>query len=45
LQANHASNYFQLDGRMPRDREKFLSIIDNALSGSICIKPEYLRAL
>ena len=45
LQVNHASNYFQLDGRMPRDREKFLSIIDNALSGSICIKPEYLRAL
>ncbi len=45
LQANHASNYFQLDGRLPRDRKKFLAIIDQALSGAMDIKPEYLRAL
>ncbi|HHL33489.1 MAG TPA: radical SAM protein [Desulfobulbaceae bacterium] len=45
VQANHSSNYFQLDGRLPRDKEKFLFIIDQALSGAIGIKPEYLRAL
>ena len=45
VQANHSSNYFQLDGRLPRDKEKFLSLIDRALSGAIDIRPEYLRAL
>ncbi len=45
VQANHSSNYFQLDGRLPRDKEKFLFIIDQALSGAIGIRPEYLRAL
>lgn len=45
VQANHASNYFNLDGRLPRDKEKFLSIIDQVLSGAIRIKPESQRAL
>ncbi len=45
VQANHSSNYFQLDGRLPRDKEKFLSIIDQALSGAISITPEYQRSL
>lgn len=45
FQANHASNYFTLDGRLPRDKEKFLSFINDAISGNIPLKSENLRAL
>ena len=45
FQANHASNYFNLDGRLPRDKDKFLEIIDQAISGALHLKPESLRAL
>ena len=43
--ANHASNYFILDGRLPRDREKFIDIVDMAANGEVSLKPEQLRAL
>ncbi len=45
FQANHASNYFTLNGRLPRDREKFIATIDQALNGTIELKPEARRAL
>ncbi len=45
FQANHASNYFSLDGRLSRDREKFIHILDQALSGALSLKPEHHRAL
>ena len=45
FQANHASNYFELDGRLARDRMRLLSEVDQALSGAIKLKPEYRRAL
>ena len=45
LQANHASNYFSLDGRLPKDKEKFLSFINDAVSGNMNLKPENQRAL
>jgi len=45
LQANHASNYFSLDGRLPRDKDDFLAIIDRAIAGTLNLKPEALRGL
>lgn len=45
FQANHASNYFSLNGRLPRDREKFITLVDQALNGEIALKPENFRAL
>lgn len=45
FQANHASNYFTLDGRLPRDQQEFLTRIDLAINGSVALKPEQQRAL
>ncbi len=45
FQANHASNYFTLDGRLPRDKEKFLATVDQAITGNLDLKPEILRRL
>lgn len=43
--ANHASNYLPIKARMPRDKEATLRLIDQALSGKIGLKPEWMRAL
>ncbi len=43
--ANHASNYLPIRAKMPEDREKTLRLIDEALSGKIRLKPEFMRAL
>lgn len=43
--ANHASNYFSLDGRLPKDQERMLVTIDQALAGTLPLKPEPYRAL
>jgi radical SAM superfamily enzyme YgiQ (UPF0313 family) len=42
--ANHASNYLPIKARLPRDKAMTLCLIDEALSGNIALKPEYLRA-
>jgi radical SAM superfamily enzyme YgiQ (UPF0313 family) len=43
--ANHASNYLPIRARLPRDKEATLNLIDEALSGKIALKPDFLRAL
>ena len=43
--ANHASNYLPIKARFPRDKQATLNLIDEALSGKVALKPEWLRAL
>lgn len=43
--ANHASNYLPIKARIPQDKETTLKLIENALTGKVGLKPEYLRAL
>lgn len=43
--ANHASNYLPVKAKLPEDKAAILKRIDDALSGRIGLKPEYLRAL
>ncbi|GLI33814.1 radical SAM protein [Desulforhabdus amnigena] len=43
--SNHASNYLPLKVRMPNEKEKALTTIDEALQGNVRLKPEWLRAL
>jgi hypothetical protein len=45
FQANHASNYFELDGRLSRDKIQMIALVDQALAGTVTLKPEYRRAL
>lgn len=43
--ANHASNYLPIKARLPRDKEKTVALIQQALDGKIGLKPEYMRGL
>lgn len=43
--ANHASNYLPIKARLPRDKESTLRLIQDALSGKVALKPEWMRAL
>ena len=43
--SDHASNYLPLKGTLCEDKEKLLSLIDGALSGSVAIRSEWSRGL
>ena len=45
FRTNHASNYLPIGGRLPRDRDGILQVIDQALSGEQPLRPEELRGL
>ncbi len=45
FRTNHASNYLPLAGRLPQDRDRIVSVVDQALSGEIRLRPEWLRGL
>jgi radical SAM superfamily enzyme YgiQ (UPF0313 family) len=45
FRTNHASNYLPLAGRLPRDREQIVSVLDAALSGEVLLRPEWVRGL
>jgi hypothetical protein len=45
FRTNHASNYLPISGRLPRDREQILRVLDAALQGEVPLKPEWLRGL
>ena len=45
FRTNHASNHLALGGRLPRDRERILRAIDDALGGGRPLRPEWTRGL
>lgn len=45
FRSNHASNYLALKGKLSRDRDKILEMINSNLKTGDNIRPEYYRAL
>jgi len=43
--ANHASNYLPVRAKLPDEKEATLDLIDQALTGNLSLRPEFLRAL
>lgn len=45
FRSDHASNYLILEGRLPQDKGKLLTILDEALCGKRDMRPEFFRGL
>ncbi len=45
FRTNHASNYLPLAGQLPADRDRIVSVLDDALGGRIPLRPEWARGL
>ena len=45
FRSNHASNALALAGNLPRDKEKLLLQLDEAIAGNRPLRPQYLRAM
>ena len=45
FRTNHASNYLPLAGRLPRDSERLVAVLDQALDGDRPLRPEWSRGL
>lgn len=45
FRTNHASNYLSLGGRLPRDSEKIVAVIDRALAGGVSLRTDRMRGL
>eukprot|EP01001_Neometanema_parovale_P007987 NODE_4269_length_1089_cov_111.688406_g4070_i0.p1 GENE.NODE_4269_length_1089_cov_111.688406_g4070_i0~~NODE_4269_length_1089_cov_111.688406_g4070_i0.p1 ORF type:complete len:309 (+),score=38.90 NODE_4269_length_1089_cov_111.688406_g4070_i0:59-985(+) len=45
FRTNHASNYLAIGGHLPRDRDRLLAVIDDALDGKIPLRAEEDRGL
>ena len=43
--ANHPSNYLPIQAKLPKDKDRTIALIDQAISGSISLRPEYMRGL
>ena len=45
FRTNHASNWLPLSGRLPRDRDRLLTMLDGAIAGDVPLRPDWSRGL